>query len=191
MDTNGYMEMMSALEDSSSDIAVCNVYTEYGSPYLSQGVNCAICPNPNIILYYYWLTMYDSAVRVIPDIGKNCSVYPPFFCDYGCNIHIGDNFFANVGCVILDTFPITIGDNVMIGPHTVISTAGHPIDLLLDSLGIKRLYRRSFFCTDILLRANCLSLGLHSKRIMFGLGQIAQLTPVSPSGKIPLSAQEV
>ena len=36
MDTNGYMEMMSALEDSSSDIAVCNVYTEYGSPYLSQ-----------------------------------------------------------------------------------------------------------------------------------------------------------
>lgn len=74
--------------------------------------------------------------RVIPDIGENCSVYPPFFCDYGCNIHIGDNFFANVGCVILDTFPITIGDNVMIGPHTVISTAGHPIDPATRNSGV-------------------------------------------------------
>lgn len=74
--------------------------------------------------------------RIILDAGENCSVYPPFFCDYGCNIHIGNNFFANVGCTILDAFPITIGDNVMIGPHTVISTAGHPIDPATRNSGV-------------------------------------------------------
>lgn len=74
--------------------------------------------------------------QIIPDAGENCSIYPPFFCDYGCNIHIGDNFFANVGCTILDAFPIIIGDNVMIGPHTVISAASHPVDPAVRGSGV-------------------------------------------------------
>lgn len=92
--------------------------------------------------------------RVIPDIGENCSVYPPFFCDYGYNIHIGDNFFANVGCVILDTFSITIGDNVMIGPHTVISTAGHPIDPATRNSGV--IHGKPIIIQDnVWIGANC------------------------------------
>lgn len=52
---------------------------------------------------------------------------PPFHCDYGYNINIGDNFFANYHCVILDCAPVNIGDNVMFGPNVSIYTAGHPI----------------------------------------------------------------
>ena len=60
--------------------------------------------------------------------GKNFRIYPPFWCDYGYNIEIGENFFANHGTVILDGGRITFGDNVMIGPGCGFNTAGHPLD---------------------------------------------------------------
>ena len=44
-------------------------------------------------------------------------IISPFFCDYGHNIHLGKNFFANYNCVMLDEAPITIGDNVFIAPN--------------------------------------------------------------------------
>ena len=44
-------------------------------------------------------------------------IISPFFCDYGHNIHLGKNFFANYNCVMLDEAPITIGDNVLIAPN--------------------------------------------------------------------------
>ena len=50
-----------------------------------------------------------------------------FLCDYGLNIHVGDNFLANYHTTILDIAPVHIGDNVMIGPNTLISTVNHPI----------------------------------------------------------------
>lgn len=51
----------------------------------------------------------------------------PFRCDYGCNITVGNEFYANFNCVILDTAPVTIGDSVMFGPNVSIYTAGHPV----------------------------------------------------------------
>lgn len=51
----------------------------------------------------------------------------PFACDYGYNITIGENFFANHNCVMLDCAPITIGDHVLFGPNVALYTAGHPI----------------------------------------------------------------
>lgn len=53
-------------------------------------------------------------------------IISPFFCDYGHNIHLGKNFFANYNCVMLDEAPITIGDNVFIAPNVSFYTAGHP-----------------------------------------------------------------
>lgn len=52
---------------------------------------------------------------------------PPFYCEYGKHISVGENFYANIGCTILDVGKVTIGDNVMFGPHVCIYTAGHPI----------------------------------------------------------------
>ncbi|MCF2946702.1 sugar O-acetyltransferase [Paraglaciecola aquimarina] len=55
-------------------------------------------------------------------------IEPDFYCDYGYNIHLGKNFYANHGVVILDTAPVTFGDDVMLAPGVLISTASHPLD---------------------------------------------------------------
>lgn len=54
-------------------------------------------------------------------------IEPPFRCDYGYNIFLGDNFYANFNLTILDCAPVNIGANVMIGPNVSIFTAGHPV----------------------------------------------------------------
>lgn len=52
----------------------------------------------------------------------------PFYCDYGYNIEIGNNFYANFGCVILDVNQVQIGQNVLLAPNVQIYTAAHPTD---------------------------------------------------------------
>ena len=59
--------------------------------------------------------------------GGNFYVEPPFRCDYGYNIEIGDHFFANYNLVILDCARVKIGVHVFIAPNVGIYTAGHPI----------------------------------------------------------------
>ncbi|MBQ1413036.1 MAG: sugar O-acetyltransferase, partial [Clostridia bacterium] len=54
-------------------------------------------------------------------------INPPFYCDYGFNIEVGRNFFANYNCTMLDVARITIGDNCFMAPNVAIYTAGHPI----------------------------------------------------------------
>lgn len=58
----------------------------------------------------------------------NASIQPPFYCDYGVNIYVGVNFYANFNNVFLDVCPITIGDNCMFGPDVKLYTATHPLD---------------------------------------------------------------
>ena len=58
---------------------------------------------------------------------ENVSICPGFMCDNGKNIRVGKNFLANYNVTILDIMPATIGDYVMIGPNTLISTVNHPI----------------------------------------------------------------
>lgn len=54
-------------------------------------------------------------------------IEPPFHCDYGYNIEIDENFFANYNCTILDVAKVKIGKNVLLGPNVSIYTAGHPL----------------------------------------------------------------
>lgn len=63
-------------------------------------------------------------------------IEPPFYCDYGYNIQIGENFYANYECIMLDGNRIIIGDNVLLGPRVNLFGAGHPIepDLRLQEL---------------------------------------------------------
>lgn len=60
--------------------------------------------------------------------GEKFHIEPPFRCDYGCHISIGENFYANYDCIMVDVCKITIGNNVMFGPRVSVFTAGHPID---------------------------------------------------------------
>jgi len=60
-------------------------------------------------------------------IGEPFLIESPFYCDLGYNIEIGDNFYSNYNCVILDVGKVRIGNNVMFAPNVSIYTAGHPI----------------------------------------------------------------
>ncbi|MCR8641198.1 acetyltransferase [Paenibacillus sp. N1-5-1-14] len=59
---------------------------------------------------------------------KHLYMEPTFKCDYGYNIHVGENFYANFDCVILDVCPVTIGNNCFLAPGVHIYTATHPLD---------------------------------------------------------------
>ncbi len=60
--------------------------------------------------------------------GEHAYIEPPFHCDYGSNIFVGENFYANFDCVILDVCRVSIGKNCLMGPGVHIYTATHPID---------------------------------------------------------------
>ncbi|MCW1972374.1 UNVERIFIED_ORG: hypothetical protein FHW05_001188 [Pantoea agglomerans] len=66
--------------------------------------------------------------RLLKKCGNNPVIEPPFYCDYGANIRVGDNFYANHHLVILDGADVVIGDNVFLAPNVGIYTAGHPLD---------------------------------------------------------------
>ena len=58
--------------------------------------------------------------------GKGTFIDTPFRCNYGKHITLGDHFYANSYCTMIDVADITIGNHVMLGPHVQIITAGHP-----------------------------------------------------------------
>ena len=70
----------------------------------------------------------DKLIReIIGKYGKSVSFEAPFHCDYGWNIEVGENFYANYNCTILDVGHVKIGKNVMFAPNVSIFTAGHPV----------------------------------------------------------------
>ncbi len=72
---------------------------------------------------------YEAAAReILGSAGVGLDIQPGFHCDWGLNIHVGDNFTANYNVTILDIAPVTVGDNCMFGPGTLITTVGHPVD---------------------------------------------------------------
>lgn len=75
--------------------------------------------------------------KLLGRTGENIYFEPPFRCDYGAHIYIGENFYANFDCIMLDVAPITIGDDVMFGPRVGIYTAAHPIDPEIRKSGLE------------------------------------------------------
>ncbi len=71
---------------------------------------------------------------------ENFCVTAPFYCDYGYNIEIGENFYSNHNLVILDGAKVKIGDNVFIAPNCCITTAGHPINIDERNRGLEYAY---------------------------------------------------
>lgn len=69
----------------------------------------------------------QSIVKELFGSSENAFVNPPFYCDYGFNIHVGKNFFCNYNCTFLDVAKITIGDNCFMASNVALYTAGHPI----------------------------------------------------------------
>ena len=75
--------------------------------------------------------------KILGSMKENPVITAPFYCDYGFNISIGKNFYANYNVTILDGAKVTFGDNVFIAPNCVFSTAGHAIDSEQRSRGLE------------------------------------------------------
>lgn len=89
-------------------------------------------------LYPSQLTERDALLRrLLGKTQKHFLIEQPFYCDYGYNIEIGENFYANVNCTILDGAKVTFGNNVFIAPNCGFYTAGHPLDVVQRNAGLE------------------------------------------------------
>ncbi len=78
--------------------------------------------------------------KLLGKVGVNPIIQPVFWCDYGYNISLGDNFYSNHNLVILDCAKVTFGDNVFIGPNCGFYTATHPLDFKTRIEGIEEAF---------------------------------------------------
>lgn len=82
-------------------------------------------------------TKTDLLRQLLGKTQGDFTIQAPFWCDYGYNIELGRNFYANHGLVILDCAKVTFGDNVFIAPNCGFHTAGHPIDAQRRNQGLE------------------------------------------------------
>jgi len=96
-----------------------------------------------------WMVRYNAALASpiserhallrerLAHVGKGSVIRPPFHCDYGYNISLGDGVFLNFNCVILDVVEVVIGDGTQIGPAVQIYAADHPRDAETRKTGLE------------------------------------------------------
>jgi len=84
----------------------------------------------NVTEYVYNGNSRNILRELLPNTHRHLYIEPPFHCDYGYNIHSGENVYFNVNCVVLDTMKITIGNNVFFGPNVHIYAATHPLNAI-------------------------------------------------------------
>ncbi|MCE5224835.1 MAG: sugar O-acetyltransferase [Porphyromonadaceae bacterium] len=78
--------------------------------------------------------------RILENTSETLLIEQPFYCDYGYNIEIGSNFYANMNCIILDEAKVSFGNNVFIAPGCGFYTAGHPLDVQQRNKGLENAY---------------------------------------------------
>jgi maltose O-acetyltransferase len=79
----------------------------------------------------------DLLRELLGSAGEKLHIEPPVRCDYGFNIHVGENFYANFDCVVLDVCRVDIGDDCLLGPGVHIYTATHPLDATRRRSGVE------------------------------------------------------
>lgn len=78
------------------------------------------------------------AKAIVKEFGENANIIPPFTCDYGCNVKVGDNTVINHSGIFLDTNEINIGKHALIGPKSGLYGAIHPFDVEARNEGIEK-----------------------------------------------------
>lgn len=73
--------------------------------------------------------------ELLPNAAQDLWLQPPFYCDYGYNMKVGERVFFNFNCIVLDVAPVTIGSRTMFGPNVQVYTATHPLDHIERSSG--------------------------------------------------------
>lgn len=85
--------------------------------------------------------------KIIGKTKRNFLIEQPFWCDYGYNVEIGENFFANHNCIILDGAKVSFGDNVFIAPNCGFYTAGHPLGSGGIDVNLHSSFEFSYYCS--------------------------------------------
>ena len=80
----------------------------------------------------------EALLGLLGAMGERCTINQPFRCDYGFNVRVGEDFFANFGLTILDEAEVSFGDHVFIGPDCGFYTPLHPLDAERRNTGIER-----------------------------------------------------
>lgn len=75
--------------------------------------------------------------KLFGSLGASCEIEPPFRCDYGYNVHVGERFYANVGCVVLDVCRVEFGPDCKLGPGVHVYAATHPLAAGERSTGLE------------------------------------------------------
>ncbi|MBR3225824.1 MAG: sugar O-acetyltransferase [Atopobiaceae bacterium] len=96
-----------------------------------------LCYDYNLVRPTHREELHERLAQIVGSCGRRAHVCPPFWCDYGKNIRMGENFYANHGLIILDGAPVTFGHDVFIAPNCVFSTAGHPVDTERRNAGLE------------------------------------------------------
>lgn len=83
----------------------------------------------------------EERLRILGELlgtaGDGVWIEPPFHCDYGSHIHLGEKVFFNFGCVLLDCAEIRIGPRTLLAPNVQIYTATHPLDPVVRASGLE------------------------------------------------------
>ena len=79
----------------------------------------------------------EILAELLGSIGRNVIITPPFWCDYGYNISVGDFFYSNHNLVITDGASVTFGDHVFVAPNCCFTTAEHAIDPEMRKAGVE------------------------------------------------------
>ena len=96
-----------------------------------------ICHKYNNLAYDDFGQKNEFLRNLFGKTGSNFLIEPSFYCDYGYNIELGENFYSNHNLVILDPAKVTFGDNVFIGPNCGFYTAGHPLEPEIRNKGLE------------------------------------------------------
>lgn len=118
------------------------LYDANYDPQLLQERNACkeLCFQINSLPPSQWPRQETLFRQLLGGTGQRFMITTPFWCDYGRNIRLGEDFYANHNLIILDGAPVSFGDHVFIGPNCTFSTAGHPLDPEQRNQGLEYAY---------------------------------------------------
>lgn len=104
---------------------------------LERNHSKALCSKFNNTPYEDLETRQHILKKLLGSVKNNFTIEPSFWCDYGYNIELGENFYSNHNLVILDGAKVSFGDNVFIAPNCGFYTAGHPLSVSERNKGLE------------------------------------------------------
>lgn len=110
----------------------------YEKSLLDERIKCkSLCHRYNNLSPENTQERQEIMKQILGKTQTNFLIEQPFFCDYGYNIEIGENFYANHNLIILDPAKVIFGDNVFIGPNCAFYTPQHPLDAETRNKGLE------------------------------------------------------